>query len=248
MNNDNLNHIQTALEVKRSDLAYNITQKAGAELVLDILRQDVWDPNERDNIQTYLGATIATWYNEVWVDIATPLRPFDMKMDMCIKNCMEKLRTDWHYDPSISAPPPFVFDDLFRLLLGTVHIPLSTEITAMISAEDNVLTERNDVKEMLQHDQRWIAILKKIANICDGRDDESKNVCVSIETYSIPELSRQRETLRKAQSKVDVFSGLAFAFHYRDAPETQEKKTQSKTARIQIGDIQTLLCRMKQMF
>jgi hypothetical protein len=87
MNNDNLNHIQKALEVNRSDLAYNITQKAGAELVLDILRQDVCDPNERDNIQTYLGATIATWYNEVWVDIATPRHPFDMKMDMCIKNC-----------------------------------------------------------------------------------------------------------------------------------------------------------------
>lgn len=40
MNKDNLTHMQNALDGRRSDLAYNITQRAGAELVLHVLRED----------------------------------------------------------------------------------------------------------------------------------------------------------------------------------------------------------------
>ena len=191
-----------------------------------------------------MGGNIAKWYNEVWLYIATPKRPFDLKMDMCIKNCAEKLRTDWYWDPGIQESDDFVFDDLFRLLMGTVHIPLSTETAAMISADDSVLLERNDVKETLQHDERWIGILKQIAKICDGRADEIKQVCDSIVKYSIPELNRQREVLQKATSEFEVFSGLALAF---DHQEKQRSGSETKKAMLQIGDMQTLLCRMKQM-
>jgi hypothetical protein len=48
MNKDNLRHMQNALDKNRSDLAYNITQKAGAELVLNVLRQDVLHPYMRE--------------------------------------------------------------------------------------------------------------------------------------------------------------------------------------------------------
>jgi hypothetical protein len=244
MNNDNLMHMQNALDKNRSDLAYNITQKAGAELVLNVLRQKVWDSEVKDNIENVLGQKIANWYNEVWLYIATPKRPFDRKMDMYIKNCVEKLRTDWFFDPEIEAPDDFVFDDLFRLILGTVDIPLSAETTAMITPDYIVLTGRNDVKEMLQHDEEWIEILKQIANICDGRAEQSKKVCDSIEEYSIPELKRRREMLQKTRADYEIFSGLALAFDHR---ETQRINGNPKNAMLQIGDIQTLLCRMKQI-
>jgi hypothetical protein len=254
MNKDNLRHMQNALDKNRSDLAYNITQKAGAELVLNVLRQDVLHPYMRDNIEEFLGGNIANWYNEVWLYIATPKRPFDLKMDMCIKNCAEKLRTDSYWYPDIQEPDDLVFDDLFRLLMGTVNIPLSPETTAMISADDNVLLERNDVKETLQHDERWIGILKQIAKICDGRADESKQVCDSIEEYSIPELKRHLEELQKHRLNFEVFSGLALAFDHQEkqrrGSETKKamrRGSETKKAMLQIGDMQTLLCRMKQM-
>jgi hypothetical protein len=245
MNKDNLKHMQDALKVNRSDLAYNITQKAGAELVLNVLRQDVRDSESMETIKMGLGANIANWYNEVWLYIATPKSPFDMKMDMCIKNCVEKLRTDWFFDPDIEAPDDLVFGDLFILLLGTVDIPLSPETTEKIrGAGGGFLLERNDVKEMLQHDERWIGILKQIANICDGRADQSEKVCDSIEKYSIPELERQHKTLLEKRLEFEVFSGLAFAFDHREKQRISDKP---KNAMIQIGDMQTLLCRMKQM-
>ena len=195
-------------------------------------------------IEESLGQKIVEWYNEVWVYIATPKNPFDLKMDIYIKNCTEKLRTDWYYDPDIAPPPDLEFGDLFRLLMGTVHIPLSAEITTMIITDDSVLTERNDVKTTLLYDQRWIGILKNIANVCDFRHDESKKVCDSIEKYSIPELDRQREALQKAKLEAEVFSGLVLAFHRQ---ETDSTTPTTNRVRIQIGDMQTLLCRMKQM-
>jgi hypothetical protein len=198
----------------------------------------------RDDIENVLGQKIANWYNEKWIYIATPKSPFDMKMDMCIKNCAEKLRIDWHSDPSLQAPDDFVFDDLFRLLLGTVDIPLSAETTAMMTPDYIVLTGRNDVKEMLQHDEERIEILKQIANICDNRADQSEKVCDSIEEYSIPELKRQLETLQKTRADYEIFSGLSLAFDHR---ETQRINGKPKNAMLQIGDMQTLLCRMKQM-
>ena len=237
MNDDNLEHFQKALVVNRSDFAHNITQIAGAKLVLYILRRKVYALEAMDDIDIDLEEMMVSWYNNTWIYIANSLNPFDQKMDKCIRNCLEKSNTDWHNDDSIVPTPDFVFDDLFKLLMGTVHIPLAKEITEMISTDDSVLTQRNDVKEILQHDQNWIDILKHIADICALRDVESQKVCDSIEEYSIPELNRQREAIEKAKLEVDVHSGVTFALYHQEP----------KKARIQTGDIQTLLCRMKQM-
>jgi hypothetical protein len=244
MNKDNLRRMKNALDERRSDLAYNITQRAGAELVLHVLREDVWHWSKKDGFEDKLGQKIVEWYNEVWVDIATPKNPFDMKMDMYIRNIMEKLRTEWYYDPEFAPPPDLEFGDLFRLLMGTVHIPLSAEITTMIIADDSVLTERNDVKTTLLYDQRWIEILKNIANGCGKRHDESKTVCDSIVEYSIPELDRQRVALQNAKLEDEVSFALLVAFNRE---ETDSTRPTTNGKRIQIGDMQTLLCRMKQM-
>ena len=72
MNKDNLTHMRNALDERRSDLAYNITQRAGAELVLHVLREDVWHWSKKDDFEDRLRQKIVEWYNEVWVDIATP--------------------------------------------------------------------------------------------------------------------------------------------------------------------------------
>jgi hypothetical protein len=177
---------------------------------------------------------IAEWYNEIWIYIARHKSPFDVKLDMYIKNCAEKVRTDCYFERTIAQPPNFVFDDVFRLLLGTADIPLSVETAAMISTDDIVLTGRNDVKEMLQHDERWIGILKVIAKICDGRAAQSEGICDSIEKYSIPELKTQREALQQKRLEYEVFSGLSLAFDHR---ETQRIKGKPKNAKIQIGDL-----------
>jgi hypothetical protein len=189
MNKDNLKHMRDALRVNISDIAYNSTQKAGAELVLNILHQDVFQQVESDRMKLNLGPHVVSWYNDSWRYIANPERSFDMKMDQCIKICLTKLGSAVYEDGTLYAPLNFVFDDLFTLLLGTVDIPLSVDTATMISPDSIVLTGRNDVKEILQHDEEWIEILKQIANICDGRFDQSEKVCDSIEKYSTPLLA-----------------------------------------------------------
>ncbi len=103
MNKDNLKHMKDALNVNRSNLAYNITQKADAELVLNKLR--VFPQVESDRMRMKLGPDLVWWYNQSWRYIANPERSFDMKMDQCIKNCLEKLGSDWYEDGTVWDHP-----------------------------------------------------------------------------------------------------------------------------------------------
>jgi hypothetical protein len=173
--------LNMALSVNTSKLNSNLTQIAGAQLVLNILREPILHYEDREQILRMWGGDVLLWWKHVWQPLARRDDSFYAKMEECIQNCQRKLEIERFYDDDVEKPDDFTFDDLFKLLMGTVNIPLSQETARLIRADDRVLTEYSDIKDKLQHDQTWIGILRRIASICADREGVTQTVCSSIE-------------------------------------------------------------------
>jgi hypothetical protein len=207
-------NMREAFEANAVELEYNSSQTRAAENVLDILRQPQLDHWHIDDALGPIGPRMSRWCraHALWSTTPPPalVDVFYSRMQICIQNCLENLLR-W-YDPHEEVQD-VVFDDVFRLLLGTFDIPLSDETAALIGADDVVLTGENPTfKAALQRDPEWLGILRTLASVAE-RVDEPDNVCASIEAYTIPELHRRRLALLEEAKDLEVYSGVTIALH-----------------------------------
>ncbi len=207
-------NMREAFEEIAFELKYNSSQTRAADNVLIILRQPQFDRWHIDDALGSIGPRMNRWCraHALWSTTPPPalVDAHYSRMKICIQNCRENLLR-W-YDPH-EEMQDVVFNDVFRLLLGTFDIPLSDETAALIHADDVVLTGKNHTfKAAMQRDPEWIGILRTLARVAE-RDGEPDNVCASIEAYTIPELHRQRLALLEEAKDLEVYSGVTIALH-----------------------------------
>jgi hypothetical protein len=137
-------------------------------------------------------------------------------MRTCIANCVQKLDTEWHFNAAVQPPPPLDFNDLFRLLIGTVDVPLSQETAALIGDDDRVLIGRHSSKIALYRDAEWCDILQQMASVVE-RDEETlaicEQICISVEGYSTQMLRQERQALKAAETHQQVEAAVTLAKH-----------------------------------
>lgn len=200
-------------------LRYNNSQKVDAALVCSVLREPVmyWIPMAEEVIR--LGTNLRSWIwrHRLWKNPApTNLDPAYLRMQTCIANCVAKVDRAWHWNPAIQEPPGLDFDDLFRLILGTVDIPLSPETTALIGNDDRVLIGRHFSKTSLYGDTEWCEILQQMASVVE-RDEQTlarcEQICASVEGYTTNKLHEEREALKAAETHEQVESAVTLGIH-----------------------------------
>jgi len=167
-----------------------------------------WIPRADEEI--LLGNNLRGWISRhrLWSDPDPGnLDPAYLRMQTCIANCVAKLDGAWMWHSHIPHPPDLEFNDLFRLLLGTVDIPLSPETTALIVDDDRVLIGRHFSKTSLYGDAEWCEILRQMASVVE-RDEATfatcEAICVSVEDYSRRRLREERETLKSPETDQQI--------------------------------------------
>ena len=124
--------------------------------------------------------------------------------------------------PDVEPPPPPEIADLLRLLLGTVHIPLSPQTirlmqsTGLMGEDDLVLIGRHAYKIALWGDTQWCKILKDLASVIE-RDEETQaileQICTSVEGYTRQKLDAELEDLKKEETDTQVYAAVTLATH-----------------------------------
>jgi len=185
MNRYNMYDLHHYLAENTDDLNADFaSQIAAAELVLDILRQPAWRPEEKDRRRIELHTQLDTWYKSgpfssqkwstattaiAWQPLGDRARIFYEDMEWYITHCIRILNdpatfaADDSDDTEYPVGHVLIFYDLVRLIMGTVdYTPLSREYRALISRNRSVLNEPNPVKTALQRDLVWVQLLKDI--------------------------------------------------------------------------------------
>jgi hypothetical protein len=119
-------NMREAFEEIAFELEYNSSQTRAADNVLIILRQPQFDEWHVDAALGSIGPRMNRWCraHALWSTTPPPalIDAHYSRMKICIQNCRENLLR-W-YDPN-EEMQDVVFNDVFRLLLGTFDIPLS---------------------------------------------------------------------------------------------------------------------------
>ena len=222
------------------ELRYNRAQTQAAALVCSVLREEVADSIPRDDILWYLGGELTKWRERrrLWT-LAPDVHDdsFDSRMHTCIENCQAKLDPAWRYGGGVARPPALEIKDLFRLLIGTVDIPLSQETRQFIhtvgfmDGADRALFGRNDIKITMWRDDNWCAILTEMASAIP-RDEPTQahmeHICASIEGYTTQKLHEERQALNSAEAHQQVEAAVTLAIH-REPEKSPENPSPVKT-------------------
>jgi len=173
------------------------SQIAAAELVLDIIRQPPWTPEEKDRRREQLRTEFQNWYDSgpfssqkwstvttvvAWQPLAERARIFYEDMEVYITHCISILNDPGTVVPNTPNDPEnpvghvLIFYDLVRLIMGTVnYTPLPREYRALISAHFCVLSDPNPVKEALQRDEVWMNLLKGMVAYVRCVEEDTQN-------------------------------------------------------------------------
>ena len=214
-----------------NELRYNRAQTQAAALVCSVLREEVADSIPRDDILWHLGGELTKWRESQRTKVA-----FDSRMHTCIENCQVKLDTAWRYGGGV-RPLALEIKDLFRLLIGTVDIPLSPETMQFIHTAgfmdeaDRALFGRNDMKIKMWRDDNWCDILTEMASAIPRTEEtqaQLEQICASIEGYTTQKLHEERHALKAAETQQQVEAAVTLAIH-REPEKSPENPSPVKT-------------------
>jgi hypothetical protein len=117
---------------------------------------------------------------------------------------------------------PLELKDLFRLLMGTVHIPLSPvtiqliQSTGLMDEADLVLIGRQPFKMALWNDDTWCKILIDLASVIERDEDTQitlEQICTSVEGYTRQKLDEELEDLKQVEIHTQVYAAVTLATH-----------------------------------
>ena len=220
------------------ELQYNRAQTQAAALVCSVLREEVADSIPRDDILWCLGGELTKWRERrrLWTDAPDVHDDsFDSRMHTCIENCQAKLDPAWRYGGGVARPPALEIKDLFRLLIGTVDIPLSQETWQFIHTAgfmdeaDRALFGRIDMKIKMWRDDNWCDILTEMASAIPRTEEtqaQLEQICASIEGYTTQKLHEERHALKAAETQQQVEAAVTLAIH-REPEKPSTATTQS---------------------
>jgi hypothetical protein len=220
-------NMRDELERLAYEVRYNTSQKESVAFVCSILREPVLHVTDRDDlIDSALYLRLQNQcrppyrYFTPRLPFHTHIRedeayedPFYLRMQTCIHNCDTKLSNLWHYNPHFPRPADLDFNDLFRLLMGTVDIPLAPETAALLGDADRVLIGRNAFKRVLGRHVEWKPILRQIASVAVRDAAICEQVCASVEGYTTEKLQTERQALKAAETHAQVEAGVDLGIH-----------------------------------
>lgn len=222
------------------ELRYNRAQTQAAALVCSVLREEVAHSIPRDDILWFLGGELTKWRERRGLWNYAPVfddDSFESRMHTCIENCQAKLDPAWRYGGGVARPAALEIKDLFRLLIGTVDIPLSGETMELIhtagfmDGADRALFGRNDIKITMWRDDKWCDILTEMASAIP-RDEQTQaqleQICASIEGYTTQKLHEERQALKAAEAHQQVEAAVTLAIH-REPEKSPENPSSVKT-------------------
>lgn len=227
------------------ELRYNRAQTQAAALVCSVLREEVAHSIPRDDILAFLGGDLTRWRERRRLWTYTPdvdHDSFDSRMHTCIENCQAKLDPAWRFGGGVARPAPLEIKDLFRLLIGTVDIPLSPETMQFIHTAgfmdeaDRALFGRNDMKIKMWRDDNWCDILTEMASAIERTEEtqaQLEQICASIEGYTTQKLHEERHALKAAETQQQVEAAVTLAIHREPAKPSEKPSTATTDSLLQ---------------